>query len=121
MLLELMGWNDQFVSDDFSFYSIIEQVENMETHEDYLISDFKHFYLDRWGLDQMEISNERKDVHMEDEEEDKIDTSSKPDKIINPNVIPTLWYMTIPDLYFTLPKLLRTLEEMTKKYYNKYF
>ena len=67
----------------------------------------------------METSNERKDVHMEDEE-DKIDTSSKPVKIINPNVIPTWWYMTIPDLFFTLPKLLRTLEEITKKYYNKH-
>ena len=119
ILFELIGWNNQSVSENFSFYHIIEQVENMETQEDYLLSEFALFYLEGWGLNQMEVSSEKNDKNEEFEEEEKIDTSSRPKMIINPNMIPTWWYMITPDLYFTLPKFCRTLEEMTKKYYNK--
>ena len=119
MLLELMGWNNQSVDEKFDFYNIIEQVESMDVENDYLISEFIWFYEEDWGLNKIETSNEEADVNME-EEEDKIDTTnSKPQKMINPNVIPTWWYMITPDFYFILPKLLKTLEEMTKKYYNK--
>lgn len=121
MLLELMGWNDKFDNKNFDFYSIIEQVKNIDSEKDELILWFKSYFDDHCGFNNMEISKESVDTQMEIEEE-KIDTSvSKQKKSLNPNMIPTWWYMITPDFYFTLPKLCKTLEEMTKKYYNKHW
>ena len=122
MLMNIMGWLKDEIN-DIDFYAVIEQVLSMPESDEYGVKQFQQYFKTQFeGNNSMETDQEDVQMTSEDEEEQKIDTSSTPITTIikrDPSVVPEILYLTTPDFYFTLPKLPETLENLTKKYYNK--
>lgn len=128
MLLNIVGWEIYDLQTNFTFYSIIEEVQEMVIPEEFAFKELLAYFRNDFGLSKVGISSGSYKVtpkSSEPQEEEKIETSSttplakiSETGVYDPDTIPTSLYMITPDYYFTLQKLDRTLEELTMKYYK---
>lgn len=131
MLLNVIGCEIQDLQNNFNFYRVITDLENMTEQEEYYIEQIREYFHNQCELSQMEIDHPKEDPETKpkveeadlDLEEEKVDTSEiePPQELkkIDPTLIPTNLYLITPDYFFTLPKICKTLEQLTKEYYSK--
>ena len=112
MLLNVIGCEIQDLHNNFNFYSVITDLENMEEQEEYYIEQIREYFHNQCGLNKMEVDKPENQPKLEEAEleleEEKVDTSvnEKPQELkkIDPTLIPTNLYLITSDYFFTLPK-----------------
>ena len=129
---KLFEWNIKGKGGKYDFYSIIEDVKQMDAKGIHGLEEFKAYLDDQCGLTEMDISFEKpSEESLEEEKHEGVDffwTKVKEFQSDSPafttkeqhsNLIPNNLYLITLDFDFLLPKLPQTLQEFTKEYYKK--